>query len=371
MARHLTLSFFSFLQLGRGVRRDCRTGLSGDTAHPSLHSSHHPACPPEEPQVAWDRCDSSEKYPTQTGTGPIRRESGDHRGRPKTLSPTLSQDQSLYSFWGRSISMALLFPMAKSEWAHTGDKASTSIQWPLLQHGHSWRNSAWPGEVQFWGRGRKGLQQGHRFPFLLPSPLTLAMVELPSLPFPSLLSLSPLSLHLYVSSLLSSLHSFCLHLSPSFLSPTTTHLPLTASWAIPEVCLDLTECWTSSEVAKPWPSIPSLPLLSTAFTGYWRKESSEGRKACRLDLKCWSLWHRRREFGQPGRELPRGERTGKMERLRARGFTTQSCQSLLSIFGFWLCYLGLFLQVVTSGECLHSSLTLTNIADLCTYPWVC
>ena len=372
MARHLTFSFFSFLQLGRGVRGDCRTGLSGDTAHPSLHSSHHPACPPEEPQVAWDRCDSSEKYPTQTGTGPIRRESGNHKGRPKTLSPTLSQDQSLYSFWGWSIPMALLFPMAKSEWAHTGDKASTSIQWPLVQHVHSWRNSAWAGEVQFWGRGRKGLQQGHCFPFLLPSPLTFAMVELPSLPFPSLPSLSLPCLYTPMSHLSSppSTLSVFIFLPPSWAPPQLSSLSQPPGPS-PEVCLDLTECWTSSEVEKPWPSIPRLPLLSTAITGYWRNKSSEGRKACRLDLKCWSLWHKRREFGQPGRELPRGERTGKMERLRARGFTTLSCQSLLSIFGFWLCYLGLFLQVVTSGECLHSSLTLTNIADLCTYPWVC
>lgn len=187
-----------------------------------------------------------------------------------------------------------------------------------------------------------------------------------SLPFPFSLSLvsTPLSL---ISPLLPPLSS-CLHLPPSFLSPTTTHLPLTASWAIPEVCLDLTECWTPSEVAKPWPPIPPLPLLSTVFTGYWRNKGREGRKACRLDLKCWSLGHRRREFGQSGRELPRGERRGKMERLRARGFTTLSCQSLLSTFGFGLCHLGLFLQVVTSGECLHSSLTLTNFADLCTYP---
>ena len=88
-------SFFSFLQLGRGVRGDCRTGLSGDTAHPSLHSSHHPACPPEEPSVAWDTCDSSEKEPPQTGAGAIGIESGDHKGGPKTGSPTLNRDLAL------------------------------------------------------------------------------------------------------------------------------------------------------------------------------------------------------------------------------------------------------------------------------------
>ena len=76
----------------RGVRGDCRTGLSGDTASPSLHTSHHPASPPEEPPVAWDTCDSSEKDPTQTGAEAIRTESGDHEGGPKTLSSTLNRD---------------------------------------------------------------------------------------------------------------------------------------------------------------------------------------------------------------------------------------------------------------------------------------
>ena len=176
-----------------------------------------------------------------------------------------------------------------------------------------------------------------------------------------------MSLHAYVSSLLSSLHSLPVFIFLPLFQPHHTHLPATASWAIPAVCLDLTECWMPSEVAKPWPAIPPLALLSTTFTGHWRNNSREGRKACRLDLKCCSLWHRRREFRQSGRELPRGERRGTMERLRARGFTTLSFQSLLSILDFGLCHLGLFLQV-TSGECLHSSLTLTNIADLCTYP---
>lgn len=37
-------------------------------------------------------------------------------------------------------------------------------------------------------------------------------------------------------------------------------------------------------------------------------------------------------------------------------------------FRFWTVPSGIVSQVVTSGECLHSSLTLTNIADLCTYP---
>ena len=33
----------------------------------------------------------------------------------------------------------------------------------------------------------------------------------------------------------------------------------------------------------------------------------KGSKACRLDLKCWSLWHCRRESEQSGWELRRGK----------------------------------------------------------------
>ena len=76
----------------------------------------------------------------------------------------------------------------------------------------------------------------------------------------------------------------------------------------------MAECWMPREVAKPQAPILPFPLLSTAFTGPWRKEGREERKACRLDLKCSSLRHRRRESGQSRWKLPRGKEREKERR---------------------------------------------------------
>ena len=46
----------------------------------------------------------------------------------------------------------------------------------------------------------------------------------------------------------------------------------------------------------------------------------EGSKACRLDLKCRSLWHCRRESEQSGWELRRGK---EMEEEVGRGIKTE------------------------------------------------
>lgn len=75
----------------------------------------------------------------------------------------------------------------------------------------------------------------------------------------------------------------------------------------------MAECWMPGEAAKPQAPILPFPLLSTAFTGPWRKEGSGERKACRLDLKC-SSWRHRRESGQSGWELLRGKEREKERR---------------------------------------------------------
>ena len=95
-------------------------------------------------------------------------------------------------------------------------------------------------------------------------------------------------------------------LPPSWVLPHSPpcHSLLGHPWGLSWLDRVMKPLWSSKALGSHPP--PPFPLLSTDFTGWWRKEGREGRKTFSKGLNCWSLWHWRRESGQSGWELPRG-----------------------------------------------------------------